>query len=315
MTNAKQRKLFRTRMKNAWNAVKKPFARAAQTTVLVAGLAVLGAGCGGNLNTISVSEPDSKPDKAQVDSGAAASGELNENSRKLKCGSTYSFNLKTSKKDGREFKDVSVREYFDLADITEHTEFGPLKSALLSYDISEFQKQPFLTIRVSKKDLNDNYIEITGIGLHADYNGSVYTFRGEYNLLYRNFDAISFFPYQLSKVPDGVKVEFRIRTAHCADLPKYCQVTKGLVGDGKARKREDADMPVIFDERYQVVADESDNLSIKDLSTGEIVASFGNKGGVYGDYKIEVEEDGMKINGVRLRDFYVLYECVFDPKY
>jgi hypothetical protein len=33
-------------MKNAWNAVMKPFGRAAQATVLVAGLALLGSGCG-----------------------------------------------------------------------------------------------------------------------------------------------------------------------------------------------------------------------------------------------------------------------------
>ena len=44
MENAQKRKPMKTRMKNAWNAVKKPFAKAAQTTVLVAGLAFLGIG-------------------------------------------------------------------------------------------------------------------------------------------------------------------------------------------------------------------------------------------------------------------------------
>jgi hypothetical protein len=71
MDNAQKRKPMRTRMKDAWNGMKKPFARAAQLTVLIGGLAILGAGCGGR--QVVVGGQDSGPRISQKDIGAAVS--------------------------------------------------------------------------------------------------------------------------------------------------------------------------------------------------------------------------------------------------
>jgi hypothetical protein len=78
-----KRKTMITRMKDAFLAVKKPLAKAARATVLVAGLALAGAGCNPHCesnNCSELSKPDatncrqSEKDSPEVDAGTKAKG-------------------------------------------------------------------------------------------------------------------------------------------------------------------------------------------------------------------------------------------------
>ena len=67
MNNAQKRKTLKSRIKNTWNAVKKPFAKA---TVLVSTLAVFGTGCGGPIVGFPINEDSgSKPKPTLNDAG------------------------------------------------------------------------------------------------------------------------------------------------------------------------------------------------------------------------------------------------------
>ena len=46
MENTQKQKIMKTKLKNAWETMKKPLVKAARATVLISGLAVLGMGCG-----------------------------------------------------------------------------------------------------------------------------------------------------------------------------------------------------------------------------------------------------------------------------
>jgi hypothetical protein len=227
---------------------------------------------------------------------------LSGKSRYLKCGTAYSVELKTDKRNDSE--DVNL---CGLGETAKYDDVGPIKVAVVSYGITRGPSgNSFVQINDIVRDLNGYVMPFSNAKQGAVWNSKSggYSYPSEHNQLPEHIDAITFAPTGVTEIPGGANVRFVLRTAGCETLetqPKYCQIAGGYLDGVTAKNRSDPQKKVIFD-NFEVVSDQEGNLSLKDIETGKLTF-LGKDGGTNGEYKAVIES-GMS------RNFYIMYQCL-----